>query len=599
MPRILAPIAAFALSLTACQASQSVSRGDSRDVMMLEAPNGRVLVYAVPPPSAEYRLVSDFLVARVAEQTGEPQIAAARYASVASQVPADTQIAERAIFAALLSGDYETARQVAVSAEGLVRYEGSLVRLVLGVEALKADDTEGALEYLRGGNLAPFNRIIAQGMGAWAALDADGIEDAKRMAYGAASGDPLFDGVTSYLIGFLELASGDEEGALATFDAVWSSGVRLAIGAEAHARLLASRGEIPEALAIIRSFRDSVGPNPAIEALAAEIAAGDGVSPSAFDVREGAAMAIYGPTAALASLTGDDQAGIYFTLVLELDPDFHAARTLWGDTLDRALRFDDAAAALGAVPADSAFYANARAQLAWVYRRMGQNDAAIATAQDALKFRPDRDLKVQLGDLFRSVGDYTSAEGVFDEIVQADITAQAEDWRLFYARGAARERLGRWNDAEADLRTAMRLRPDQPDVLNYLGYSLVDRGLKLDEGFRLIKRAVALRPDSGPIVDSLGWAYFRLGRYDKAVEALERAVVLAPGDPTINDHLGDAYWKVGRRLEAKFQWQRALSLGPDDEAAAIITTKVETGMLPSPVRRADTEAAGAAGALQP
>ena len=582
MLRTLSGLSALLLALTSCQ-TPPIQQGD---VALVERPDGQVVAYVIPPAPPESQLIADFLVGRIAEQTNEPEVAAERYARVAAVRTADVEIAERAIFAALVAGDYASAREVALAAPGSVRLEGSLVRLVLGVEAIRDGDSQLALERLEGGRLAPFNRIIAGGMAAWAALDARGVEAARAALDESRTGDPLFDGVTDYQLGFIELAGGEEEAALATFERVWATGVRLAIGAEAHARLLASRGDTARAMEIIEAFRQGVGPNPAIERLAGDIAAGEPISNGALDMRKGAAGAVYAPSAALAALTRDDQAGVYFTLALALDPDFHAARTLWGDALDRAGRLEAAADALMSVPHESEFYANARAQLAWVYRRMGLDEAAIATAEDALSFRPDRDLKVQLGDLFRSLGDHGAAEQVFSEVIDADARGGNADWRILYARGAARERQGKWSEAEADLRAALSLQPNQPDVLNYLGYSLVDRGQNLDEAFGMIGRAVGLRPDSGHIVDSLGWAYFRLGKFEAAVTELEKAVVLEPGDPTINDHLGDAYWMVGRRLEAKYQWRRALSLDPSEEDAAAIAGKLEGGLDASPQRQA-------------
>ena len=128
---------------------------------------------------------------------------------------------------------------------------------------------------------------------------------------------------------------------------------------------------------------------------------------------------------------------------------------------------------------------------------------------------------------------------------------------MFYFRGICYERSKQWPQAEADLKKALQLYPDQPLVLNYLGYSWIDQGVNLDEGMNMIRRAVEQRPDDGYIVNSLGWANFRIGNYDEAVKELERAVELKPDDPTINDHLGDAYWRVGRVLEARFQWSHA------------------------------------------
>src|SRR5206468_3781077 len=151
-------------------------------------------------------------------------------------------------------------------------------------------------------------------------------------------------------------------------------------------------------------------------------------------------------------------------------------------------------------------------------------------------------------------------------------------WVTYYYRGICEERSKQWSKAEADMRKALELQPEQPHVLNYLGYSWIDQGVHLDEGMNMIKRSVEQRPDDGYIVDSLGWAYFRLGNYEEAVKNLERAVELKPVDPTINDHLGDVYWKVDRMLEAKFQWSHARDLKPEQDELVKIEEKLKVGL---------------------
>jgi len=153
------------------------------------------------------------------------------------------------------------------------------------------------------------------------------------------------------------------------------------------------------------------------------------------------------------------------------------------------------------------------------------------------------------------------------------------NWPLFYDRGIALDRAHNWPRAEADFLKALELSPNQPYVLNYLGYSWVDQGVNLDEAMNMIRRAVEQRPDDGYIVDSLGWAYYRIGNFDEAVKNLERAVDLKPEDPTINEHLGDAYWRVGRKLEAGFQWAHARDLKPDPEDLPKIEAKIRDGLV--------------------
>jgi len=171
----------------------------------------------------------------------------------------------------------------------------------------------------------------------------------------------------------------------------------------------------------------------------------------------------------------------------------------------------------------------------------------------------------------------------YDRALGAFERPDPAQWFLYYARGISKERLDDWPAAEADFREALELNPDQPQVLNYLGYSLVEHQQNLDEALAMIERAVAAQPQAGYIVDSLGWALYRLGRYDEAVGHMERAAELMAVDPVVNDHLGDVYWAVGRHTEARFQWQRALSFVDWEEASEEldpdrIRRKLEVGL---------------------
>ena len=184
-----------------------------------------------------------------------------------------------------------------------------------------------------------------------------------------------------------------------------------------------------------------------------------------------------------------------------------------------------------------------------------------------------------MGDLLRGQKRFSEAADAYSEAIKR---LKAEDmpprWSLYYSRGIAYERSNQWNLAEADLEHALELKPDQPLVLNYLGYSWIDRGEKLKSGLKMIEKAVELRPDDGYIVDSLGWAHYRLGDYASAVQYLEKALELVPEDPTINDHLGDAYWKSGRVTEARYQWRRALQFKPDKDEIKPIEAKLDRGL---------------------
>jgi Flp pilus assembly protein TadD len=186
---------------------------------------------------------------------------------------------------------------------------------------------------------------------------------------------------------------------------------------------------------------------------------------------------------------------------------------------------------------------------------------------------------------------FSECADVYSKGIATIDNPQKSDWVMFYFRGICLERAKQWEKAEADLKKALVLFPEQPQVLNYLGYSWIDQGVNLDEGMKMIRRAVEQKPDDGYIVDSLGWAYFRLGNYDDAVKQLERAVELKPEDPTVNDHLGDVYWRIGRTQEARFQWSHARDLKPEPEEIPKIEQKLKSGLADETSSAAEAEKA--------
>nr|WP_226898502.1 tetratricopeptide repeat protein [Mangrovicoccus algicola] len=212
------------------------------------------------------------------------------------------------------------------------------------------------------------------------------------------------------------------------------------------------------------------------------------------------------------------------------------------------------------VPRDHPAYLQAEFGRAGALRYAGRLDAAIEVLNQLSKTYPDLlDVQVSLGDALTADDRWEAARAAYDRAVELLPEPDESDWQIFYARGITLERLKLWEEAEADFRRALELSPQEPRVLNYLGYSLVERRENLDEALAMIQEAAAQRPDDGYIADSLGWVYYRLGRYEDAVEPMEHAAEIMAIDPVINDHLGDVYWAVGRKLEARFMWRRALS----------------------------------------
>jgi Flp pilus assembly protein TadD len=264
-------------------------------------------------------------------------------------------------------------------------------------------------------------------------------------------------------------------------------------------------------------------------------------------------------------------------MALSLDPQRNDAWLMLGDILQQNGDVEGARVAYMKPKSNAAEFPTAQAKLAWSYQSAGDKEGALKLARTAAA-TGDTEARITLSDLLRANEIYPEAIALLDTLIGE---AKSPDWQLYYARGQAYDRTGQWKAAEADLYQALKLRPDEAELLNYLGYAWIDRGERLDEAMGMVEKAVAANPRSGAIVDSLGWAHYRLGDYKKAVEVLEQAVELEAGDPEINNHLGDAYWRVGRRIEAEFQWQRALSLDPPAKIKAEAEAKLKSGLGPT------------------
>jgi Flp pilus assembly protein TadD len=247
-----------------------------------------------------------------------------------------------------------------------------------------------------------------------------------------------------------------------------------------------------------------------------------------------------------------------------------------GDLMQGSGDTDSARMAYAHPKPGSTEFSTAQAKLAWTYQSADDKETALKLARAAAA-SGDTDARVTLADLLRSNEQYAEAVQVLDGVISQQ---KNPDWRLLYSRGVSYERLNRWPESQADLQAALKQRPDEPELLNYLGYSWIDRGEHLAEARAMIEKAVASDPRSGAMVDSLGWAFYRMGDYKKAVEKLEEAVELEAGDPEINNHLGDAYWRVGRKDEAQFQWRRVLTLKPDTKIKASAEAKLASGLGP-------------------
>jgi len=303
--------------------------------------------------------------------------------------------------------------------------------------------------------------------------------------------------------------------------------------------------------------------------------------PIIISVTDGAAEVLFWIASSLRQQRAHETTLLLAQLALYLKSDYPALRILIGKTLEVDKRFEDANFQFESIPASSAFKKTAQMRIATNYHDMGRTDEAIAIARGVAKARPnDPEPHYAVGDYLRSTEHYEEAILEYDEAIRRLGTSKATHWLLFYKRGIALDRMKAFKKSEADFLKALELQPNQPSVLNYLGYSWVEQGRNLGKAKDMIRKALNLRPNDGYIIDSLGWAYYQIGNYDDAVIELERAIQYRPEDPVINDHLGDAFWQVGRKNEARFQWLHSLSLKPDAEIEKRVREKLKNGLKP-------------------
>jgi tetratricopeptide (TPR) repeat protein len=275
----------------------------------------------------------------------------------------------------------------------------------------------------------------------------------------------------------------------------------------------------------------------------------------------------------------DESARVFANIALYLNPQMTDAQLLLAAITSRNERTSDAIQYYRAIPADSEYYLESRRRAADLLEESQKTDEALAELDGLVKEHNDVESLIRIGDIYRRQENFPKALESYNLAAsRLGTTVPKEYWHLLYARGMSFERLGEWKKAEDDLKTALTYQPDHPYVLNYLAYAWTDQGVNLQQALDMLKKANEIRPTDGYITDSLGWVYYRLGRYHDAVPALEQAVELLPYDPTINDHLGDAYWQAGRKLEARFQWSRAKNFSSDTQFIATIDMKLADGL---------------------
>ena len=519
-----------------------------------------------------------YLAGRHAQQERDYGNAALWFEDALKADPGSPELISRTFSMEAQAGHFDKALPLA---EQVLKLDGSdaVADLVLLIDRVKAGDKAAALARAEALPNDGLHRYLGPVARAWTQMAVGNLAGADA----ALQELDKFDGFAPlkyFQLGLLYDFAGKPDKAeqyyKQTLDATGQLNWRLT---DAMANFYQRHGHPDQADAIYKRFiKENSGSELAESVLATKPV---GVpAPLIGSAEDGLAEGLFDLASVVNQPETTDVALLYDRSALYLRPHLAVAQLLLADILSGENKAQESLDVLSGIPASSRYAWSAQLRRAANLETLGRADEAVAELRAMAAKEPARTgAEIQLGDLLRDQKRFSQAADAYSEAIRRlKAAGGTPHWPLYYSRGIAYERSGQWSLAEADLEHALELKPDQPLVLNYLGYSWIDRGEKLKRGLKMIERAVALRPEDGYIVDSLGWAHYRLGDYAGAVEYLEKALELVPDDPTINDHLGDAYWKSGRTLEARYQWRQALQFKPDKEDIKPIEAKLESGL---------------------
>jgi tetratricopeptide (TPR) repeat protein len=519
-----------------------------------------------------------YLAARHASVERDASSAATFYRSALRTDPKNNELLDRAFISSLADGDIDEAVKLA---DRILTMDKSnrVARLVVGVRDLKQKKYAAAQQNINQSIRGPITDLVATLLSGWASYGAGDTKSAIANIDKLTGPEwyPIFKDLHAGMI--LELAN-KEKDAGARFERAYKLDDSMLRVSEAYARWLSRNKDSASAKAVYEAFDKKLARHPLVLEGLRETKAGKKLPPLVDSPQSGAAEALYGIGATLTRRGGEDLALVYLQLALYLAPNHPLALLSLADLYESVKKPAMAIKIYERVPASSPLKRNAQIQLATNLDAADRSDEAIKILKTVTTEDPkDLEAIMALGNIERGRKKFADCAETYSLGIDAlPPNNDKANSVYYYYRGICEERSKQWSKAEADMRKALELQPEQPHVLNYLGYSWIDQGINLDEGMKMIKRAVEQRPDDGYIVDSLGWAYYRIGNYEDAVKHLERAIDLKPEDPTINDHLGDAYWRIGRTLEAKFQWAHARDLKPEPEELPKIEAKIENGL---------------------
>jgi tetratricopeptide (TPR) repeat protein len=566
-----AVVLAVAAVLAAC--GQAPSQG---------ATTARPAAQAVDEPIATESGLGSYLAGSLAQQEHAYGSAAEYLERALKDDPDNPDLLRRAFLLRLSEGDIGRAAALAKRVVVIDPHAG-LASLVLLVEQVKNGDDAGAaseVDRLPSDGLLRFSAPLIT---AWIKA---GQHDQKAALAALDQYDKMrgFEQLKEFHLALVDDYLGDVNGASEAYKKILAPDHLNWRSTDLGGRFLERHGRSSEAKALYERFlRDNRENADLVQPSLARIAAGKAPAATVVGVKDGLAEALFDLASVLNQRDTQDLALIYARLTLELSPKYVLAQLLIAEIAESEQRLPEALAVYRSVDPASPLSWSARLRVAEVLDQLDRTDEAMAELNKMAAERTDAAQPlVELGDMLRGRNRFPEAVTAYDGAVARIEATDSRNWSLYYSRGIALERSGQWSRAEADFLKALELQKDQPLVLNYLGYSWIEKREHLDQALKMIERAVELRPNDGYIVDSLGWAHFQLGEYPQATQYLERAIELLPEDPTINDHLGDAYWRSGRLSEARYQWQRALQFQPEADEVKTIDAKLDKGLAEPP-----------------
>ena len=520
-----------------------------------------------------------YLAGQHAVDAGDMKTAADLLPLALQSDPGNGALAQQALVALISDGRFDQAIDLAKQTVQ-VDPKAPLAAILLAVDAIHRDKPAEARKLLSAMGEDAVGRIAQPLVLAWLTLEEQGLDQAKEAMKPVTAVDGLKPLVESHLA-MMEAMSGKPDAAAKRFAGLIAEDHITSHVVEVYLDLLHRQGKDMEAQQVLTKFRgmsDEIT-GAMSDVLEQKLKQPAPKQPLIDTPAKGVAEVLFDIGGLLRSDKLNGQSILFSRLALYLNPQLDIAKLLVGGLLQDGKHLESAIEIYRQIPADSPYHWSAQLAVADCLRDLERTDETEKQLQSLVASETKRaEAAIALGDLYRKEKRFGDAAGAYTTAIDRMGKPQQNDWAVFYFRGTAYERNKQWDKAEPDFLKALELSPDQPYVLNYLAYTWVEKREHLDQALKMLEKAVEARPEEGFIVDSLGWAYYQLGDYKKAVGYLERAVELQPDDPVLNDHLGDAYWRVGRKAEAKFQWSRALNFKPEPDQVGQIEGKIKDGM---------------------